>query len=188
MDKTIEQHFKSLGGLFAIDENKKNDPSKEMLLSRIPKPLYDVLKSYNGCCFCKQVGIKVDMEIPILGHANYLPFKQFLPLEGNNNLFSIFESNSDLFKQDYLPFAEATPGDYFAVHINRGGIYFISHDFIKDNEAMYTLASDINVFFMSLVNYDESCDKEREIISVSISDDFEKIMEAYKKKMKGSSI
>ena len=133
----------------------------------------DILIKYHGYSFNNEVGFNVTTHIPILGNSIFLEFGQFLSLY-QKDLFDILENNDDLFRTDFLPFAEATPGDYIAFSMQEQSVYFISHDFSENEQSHIKIADSLKDYFLHLcerTEENEVLEKTPQIISVSYSDE-----------------
>lgn len=192
--ETINKHFKALGGLYNISHEKslslhdlENEiRSIENYLGRdVPKPLRDIMIKYHGYSFNNEVGFNVSIHIPILGNSTFLEFGQFLSLyqEAPVYLLDILENNDDLFGYDFLPFAEATPGDYIALNINEQSVYFISHDFSENEQSHIKIADSLKDYFPHLCERTEESEileKTPRLISVSYSNELLLMMQKWK--------
>ena len=194
--KAINKHFKALGGLCNINHEMSlslPDLENEIRLIEnylgkdIPELLRDILRKYHGYSFNKDIGYNVTVQIPILGDSTFLDFGQFLSLypKAPLYLFDILENNEDIFGHDFLPFAEATPGDYIALNINEQSVYFISHDFSENEQSHIKIADSLKDYFLHLcerTEENEVLEKTPKIISVSYSKDLLLMMQEWKNK------
>lgn len=194
--KAIFNHFNSLGGLYNVSQENLldtrifNDEIKlieEYLKRDIPKLLWNILKKYQGHTFNDEVGFNVTTNIPILGNSTFLEFGQFLSLcqEASLYLLDVLENNSDIFGHDFLPFAEATPGDYIALNISEQSVYFISHDFSDNEQSQIKIANSLKDYFLHLCKHtveNRILEKRPRITSVEYSNDLLSLMQEWKNK------
>lgn len=97
----------------------------------------------------------------------------------------LLENNEDLFRTDFLPFAEATPGDYIAFNMQEQSVYFISHDFSENEQSHIKIADSLKDYFLHLCERAEEkevLEKSPKIISVRYSDEFLAIIQKWKNK------
>ena len=130
--------------------------------------IWEILKKYQGAYFEDEVVSVISSQIPILGDSNRLEFGAFLEVQ---SIYSILNSNQDLFERRYLPFAEATPGDFIALDCNKDEVVFISHDYTEEEGKVFFLADTITKFILGLVKIDEDEDGD-DLESEWFSDDF----------------
>jgi hypothetical protein len=196
----IRTHFQQIGGLerivqFSVDDQR--DIEQFLKIEKyLKKPLIDDIKdlllAYQGMSFAKAICFETLIDIPILGGGRHLDFGVFLTLsESNYDLFSILESNSDLFGKQILPFAEATPGDYIGIDLDSGEVFFISHDFDEKLEkSHYKIANSLSDYCLGLkeepeiFNDEETTESEPRVVKAIYSDKFNELMNAHKDKTK----
>ena len=194
--KAIFNHFNSLGGLHNVSQENLLKPYgfndeiklvKEYLKRDIPKLLWDILKEYQGYSFNDEVGFDVTVKIPILGNSTFLEFGQFLSLcqETPLYLLDVLRENSDIFGHCFLPFAEATPGDYIALNVNEQYVYFISHDFSDEEQSHIKIANSLKDYFLHLCKHTGEngiLEETPRITSVEYSNDLLSLMQEWKNK------
>jgi hypothetical protein len=168
MNQAIQLHFKEIGRI----EPEENSPAQindelesleEYFKTKIDSILKDTWKSYNGKIFSEIVGIGVEKDIPILEGSKFIDFGRFFSLGDNGDgVIDIIKSNDGIFGKEFLPFAEALEGDFFAYNINNKTIYFILHDFNDQEEPTHKIAENAEQFFLSLTKEEDEASRSNE--------------------------
>ncbi len=170
----IAAHFKAIGGLEkkvkpSGDYQKEIDLIETYFEKKVEPLLWEVLKEFQGTYFTEIVGFEVNQSIPILGEDSFLDFGQFFNF---NAILGTSQSNEDLFQKGFLPFAEATPGDFIALSLIDGSIYFISHDFGDDEESHFKIAESLKIYLTQLKMNNEDNEEIKHDVSKNPSNLF----------------
>jgi len=196
MIDNIKNHFKKTSSLIkVISVPLKNDGNSERFRNieayfgyGLDDDLKLLIETFQGMGFEDEVGFTAPCKIPVLGDSSIIEFGVFLTLENSPyEIQDLLESNVDLFGKEYLPIAEATPGDFIALHLKNKKIYFISHDFdVKTEESHFEIANTLDSYLLGLKQIPEQpANKTQEdpskIVKVNYSSNLLKMAEKFKK-------
>lgn len=196
MIDNIKNHFEKISSLInnisiPIEEEGNSERFHNIeayLSSSLDDDLKLLIETFQGLGFEDKVGFAAPCKIPVLGESSIIEFGVFLTLQNSPyEIQCLLESNVDLFGKEYLPIAEATPGDFIALHLKNKKIYFISHDFdAKTEESHFEIAKTLDSYLLGLKQFPEQPANKIEedpskIVKVNYSSNLLKMAERFKK-------
>jgi hypothetical protein len=136
--------------------------------------LSEIWRRFNGQIFMNEVGIKSSEKIPALESDDIIEFRRFFSIaKSGDYILEMIKSNSDIFGNKFIPFAEALEGDFFTFNNEDNAIYYIMHDFGSNEKYAYKIANNVELFFLSLINIEPLSNQKNslvpEIISTNLS-------------------
>lgn len=170
-----------------VGQNKKeiSETQLSMLRSMMGKEVVEehkyILTNYSDVFLNEKYELSSQYKSPMADENGAEPFLYFLGLEGDNNIFSIYEMYKEQLPNSYFPIGLADGGNVICMNKNSDCIYLWIHDEIRN--VPHRIFDSLEEMIMMI----EKCDHEEEelgVISekVVLSDEFFAALNAMKSK------